>query len=242
MPDLAFVLLRGTARPDPARIEAHAADLGIPLVRTADDPLGYTLQNDARFLVMHVAAPHPDAAGMPPGPLSATPEEIRAHGSHLIVTALGLEGESPERDLEMAALTACAMAGGEALGAMLGHGVSFKKAALFRQLVDAAVERGQLPAELVVDLTAARESGDRMSFLTHGLRRYGREEFLVTCPISGRGAVDFVLSLARWMLMDPEKHLPTGDTVGRTPQEKVRIQRTKSPTGSGETVIRLDLP
>ena len=95
---------------------------------------------------------------------------------------------------------------------------------------------------VAVDITAAQESPSRMSFLTHGLRRYGREEFFMTCAIEGKGALAFVLSMTRWMLADPDKHLPTGDTVGRDADEKVPVQRVPNPTGDGTEVIRLDLP
>jgi hypothetical protein len=81
-----------------------------------------------------------------------------------------------------------------------------------------------------------------MSFLTHGLVRYGREEFLVTRPVSGEGALDLVFSMARWMLQDADKHLPTGDTLGRSEDETILIQREPNPTGSEDVVIRLDLP
>jgi hypothetical protein len=80
-----------------------------------------------------------------------------------------------------------------------------------------------------------------MSFLTHGLGRYDREEFYMTAPIEGRGALDFLLMLTRWMIVDPDKHLPTGETVGRDANERVVIQRVPSPIGEGSEVIRLDL-
>jgi hypothetical protein len=95
---------------------------------------------------------------------------------------------------------------------------------------------------VAVDVTAAQESPTRMSFLTHGLQRYGRDEFYVTCPVEGRGALSFVFDMARWMLTDPDKHLPTGDTVGRSEDERLAIQRVPNPTGKGPEVIRVDLP
>ena len=44
-----------------------------------------------------------------------------------------------------------------------------------------------------------------------------------------------------WMVQDPDKHLPTGDTVGRTAEERVTVQRVANPMGAGPEVIRLDL-
>ena len=80
-----------------------------------------------------------------------------------------------------------------------------------------------------------------MSFLSHNMPRYGREDFFVTCPVSGKGALDFVYMMVRWLYTDLEKELPTGDTVGRSPTEKIQIQRVPNPTGNGDTVIKLDL-
>ena len=126
---------------------------------------------------------------------------------------------------------------------MLGHGRVVHRARLFAEYARHAADEGQpLGVEVAVDITAAQESPSRMSFLTHGLRRYGREEFFVTCAIEGKGALAFVLSMTRWMLADPDKHLPTGDTVGRDADEKVPVQRVPNPTGDGTEVIRLDLP
>jgi hypothetical protein len=81
-----------------------------------------------------------------------------------------------------------------------------------------------------------------MSFMTHGLTRYGREEFYITCSRTGQGALDFVYMMVRWMITDPEKHLPTGDTLGRTAEERLVVQRVPHPGGGGDDVIRLDLP
>ena len=94
----------------------------------------------------------------------------------------------------------------------------------------------------MVDVTAAQESATRMSFLTHNLPRYGREDLYVTCRIEGKGALDFVYAMLRWMLVDPDKQFPTGDTVGRTPEQKVRVQRVPSPIDDAVQVVRLDLP
>jgi len=51
-----------------------------------------------------------------------------------------------------------------------------------------------------------------------------------------------VFAIARGLLADPPMVLPTGDTTGRTADEKVRIERVPSPTGDGPDVIYLALP
>ncbi len=88
--------------------------------------------------------------------------------------------------------------------------------------------------------SSAPEGDDRMSFLTHGPQRYGREEFWVTAARDGNEALEFTWMMARWMIYDPSEQLPTGDTIGRTAEEKIRVRRVLSPTGEGPEVIRLD--
>jgi hypothetical protein len=242
VPDLAFVLTNSTAAPEPARIVEAAKALGLDLRPTGDSPSTFEIDGGGAFIVMLVEAPHPDAPEMAYGPTSPDPDEAAAAQAHFILTALGLEGTPRERDTKMAALAATVIRNTDAVGAMLGHGVVFHKPGLFADMAELGMEEGELPAELAVDVTAAAEPDDRMSFLTHGMRRHGREEFYVTCPIQGRGALGFVFSMVRWMLDDRDKQLPTGDTVGRSADERLVVQRVPNPTGSEDTVIRLDLP
>jgi hypothetical protein len=141
-------------------------------------------------------------------------------------------------DIMLARLTTAVVRSSPAVAAMLGHGMCFHRAAFFAEVVEA--EDG-LPLLVCVDITRAPEPGDRMSMLTHGLVRHGREEFFVHASQRGKGALDFVISMARWMLTDPNKQLPTGDTVGRSAAEKIIVQRVPDPRGEGPDVIRLDL-
>lgn len=246
MADLAFVLVRQPTAPEPAAVAAAAARYGVQLTPTAsstDGVITFDIDGGASLAVATLAVPLPDAATRPIGLTSAPPEEVAAAPAHLIVTAFGLSGSARDRDTRMAQLTAAVIDSVDAVGALLGHGTLIQKAGLFADAARlAADEREPLMVEVAVDITAAPESADRMSFLTHGLRRYGREELYVTCPIQGTGALDFVLSLARWMLADPDAHLSTGDTVGRSAEEKILVQREPDPTGQGRQVIRLDLP
>jgi serine/threonine protein kinase len=150
---------------------------------------------------------------------------------------VGDDGRVRVLDFGMARITAAIVNASPAIAAMTAPGVVFHKADFFANVV----AESDFPMLVCVDVTMAPEDGERMSILTHGLQRYGREEFFVTCSQQGQGAVDFLLGLAEWMLADPDKHLPTGDTVGRTAEEKIVIQRVPSPTGEGPEVVRLDL-
>jgi AcrR family transcriptional regulator len=240
---LAFVLLERAESPDTAALVSAAQRLGLTLRPNPSDgddgPSTYEIEGGGTLMVMVVNAPHPDAAGMPTGLASPDDDALARVKAHYIVTALELPEDARIRDTLLAALTAAVVRASPAIGAMLGSGVAFHRADFFAEIVEAA--EGELPTLVCVDVTAAGEPDDRVSFLTHGLTRYGREEFFITASQRGKGAVDFLLDLVNWMLADPDKHLPTGETVGRTAEEKITIQRVPSPLGEGPEVIRLDL-
>jgi hypothetical protein len=239
--DIAFLLVPSAAYPKPEAVVAAAKAYGIALRSTSKtDPMTFEMDGGT-LMVMMIDAPHPDVPHMAIGPTSPTVDEMKAAPAHCIVTALGLEGTPRERDTKMAALAGAIIRPTKAIAAMLGHGAIFHKGELYAEMAALGAEEGALPCEIAVDVTAALEDGERMSFLTHGMERYGREELFVTCPVRGKGALDFVFMMTRWLLTDLEKTLPTGDTVGRSAKEKILIQRVPNPTGKGPEVIRLDL-
>lgn len=242
--DLAFVLARSAALPEPRAVIATARRLGLLLALESADPdiLTFAGPGSVALVVALMPAPHPDAPHMAIGPTSPSSEEIADTQAHFIVTILGLDGEPRTRDTHAAALATTVIENVDAVGAMLGHGVVFHRAQLFAEMAALGLEEGALPPELAVDVTIARTSETQVSFLTHGMARYGREEFYVTAPIAGHGALGFVFAMVRWLLTDPHKQLPTGDTVGRTPEERVVVQRVPHPTGDGPDVIRIELP
>jgi hypothetical protein len=242
--ELAFVTIERAVMPEPDRVVASAEALGLTMSCTDREAQSQTYEVDgATMIVSLMPAPHPDAPTMPVGPTSPTTEESTAARAHLMVVVMRPD-EAPalQVDTEVAALLSTVIDHVPAVGAMLAHGVVFHKARLYADMAKLGHEHGALPVEVAVDVTAARESAERMSFLTHGLARYGREELYVSCPIQGKGALDFIYGLARWMLSDPDRQFPDGDTVGRTAEEKIRIARVPNPRGEGSPVIKLDLP
>lgn len=244
MSDLAAVLLREARLPTPEVVVATAAALGLDLTGGAvdGDTMSFGLASGGTFHVGLISAPHPDAGATALGPTAITAAEARGAPAHLIVATRAVGGPRRLREATLAALTAAVIEHVPALAARLGHGVIFHKAAWFSERARAAAAAGALPAELAVDVTIARESEARMSFLSHGMVRYDREELYVTCSIRGTGGYAFVRDMVRWLLADPPKRLPTGATVGRSPTERVAIVRVHNPTGHGPEVIKLELP
>jgi hypothetical protein len=238
--DIAFILTNASEPISDDKIIAASEEMGFPLKRGKENG---TFDFEGGWVIAALMpAPHPDAPHMSIAPTSPSREAIAAHRSHVIVTAHSLPGDVRERDMYMAAVTGSVAKAYDAVGAMLGHGVVFHKADLFHDMAQAGLEEDELPAAIAVDITGATEGKDRMSFLTHGMERYGREEIYLTCPSKGKGALGFVFDLVNWMLGDMDHQFPTGDTIGRTAEEKLRIERVPSPAGNPKEVIRLDLP
>lgn|SRR5262245_20340546 len=245
MSKVAFVLLPRPALPGPEQVVRSARAGGVELwsVPSSEGMLSFEMAGGAGVVVALMPAPIPDALRMPVGPLSPPAERAAAAPAHLIVTALGLTGTDRDRDRTLAIVTAAVAQPVDPVGVMLSHGTVFYRGDVFVELVLTAASAGEpLPVEVTVDVTAAPESPTRMSFLTHTLQRYGREELLVTCPVRGKGALPFLYDLCRWLLSDSAPQFATGETVGRTAAEKIVVQRVPDPTGRGPLVVRLDLP
>ncbi len=256
MPSLSFILNKDLETLDPQKVIREAATMGLELVIEKEDEKpakdepevwSFGLAGERSLLVSHMPAPHPDVEHMATGPLSPDDmDELIAAPAHFIVIlmaeeASNAETETEQGDIEMAALTSAVMAGCSPVGVLMMPGVLFHRPELFANAAKTAVAENELPMLICVDVTGAMESEQRVSFLTHNMQRYGREELYVTASVEGEGAVGFVIDMMGWLLGDREYKLPTGETVGRTAEEKLKIQRVPNPTGEGPDVIKLDL-
>ncbi len=239
---LAEVLLERRAPLDAHAIARAAARLGLELEpRSSDGALAsFGLQGGELILTM-VDAPHPALDALASGPLAIEPDRIAHASAHVLVALRDHPGGVRERDLVLALAAGAVLDATGGLSVMLAPNVVFHRPELFRDFLELARAEAALPLELAIDITVAPEEDARMSFLTHGLERAGSEELFVTCSVEGRGALDFVLGVARWFYSQPELRLPTGDTLGRSETEKILIQRVPSPIDPSQTVVRLDL-
>ena len=240
---LSFVLLSEQAYPDPGKLIESASELGLSLTyeSSGENSMVFAVASGGQLLLGLMPAPHPDAHQMPTGPLSPDANVVAQHVGHYIITGFGLPGSELDIELTMCKLTAAVIVASPAVAAMLGPGLMFYRADVFAGMVATSAAEGQVPSAITVDITAERESETRMSFLTHGLHKYGREEFYLTAPIEGTGAISYLMMMVNWMITDRDKVLPTGDTVGRTADEKILIQRVPSPIPDKPNVIRLDM-
>jgi hypothetical protein len=240
--DLATVLLDQPHALDPSAITAAAARLGVSLKNVGTgDVTSFDVEGGGDVHLGLVKAPHPGASGPAFGPLAIDPAAIRDTRAHVLVTGRELPGDVGARDRLMLRLVAATLEATGGVSASLAPGVIFHRPGLVIDFAKLAAESDELPFEVAVDLTSARESEERMSFLTHGLARYGSEDLYLTASVNGKGALDFLFGVGRWFYSQPELRLPTGDTLGRSETERVTIQRVPSPIDPTRTVVRLDL-
>lgn len=244
-PPAVATLLTTSASVEADAILAQAAALGVGLRFAAQQPEGgrplvFEGPADVRVLVMPIDARYPNLDRIAPLPWSPPAEQLAAHRAHLLVAVLGLPAEPRVQDPVLARLALAVGRATDALGLLFGSGISVHRLDFASALLESQ-DATQVPVELVVDLRLFREPSGRMAVLTHGLPRYGREDFLVTAPTSAEDAISLARVMARWMIEDPKKELPTDDTVGRTDDEQLKVQREESPLHNGATVIRLDL-
>lgn len=243
MDELTSVILRAPSPIDDAKVCAAAARYGVALEAVSNDGETATFAlPEGEITLARMDGPHPALASMVSGPLAIEPEKIEGASAHLLVVGSDLPGDQRARELILTLVTVATLDAMGGLAAMLVPGVIFHRPELVHDLVELARGDAALPLELAVDVTIApEEEDDRMSFLTHGLARAGSEELYVTCSVRGRGALDFVLGVARWFYSEPTMRLPTGDTLGRSETERVLIQRVPSPIDPAQVVVRLDL-
>ncbi len=243
--DTAFVLVAPAGMPDESKLVDKALELGWSLTPSSEDAgesLAFDIADGGTLTVFQMPIPHPDAAELSRGLTSPDPDEAAAAPAHLVVVVSGQDGRTVrERDMRAVKATAAVTAACTCAGAMLGHGTVMHRAAVFSGLDAEDVESG-LPVIACLDVTLAAEGNGRVSLLTHGMARYGREELFVQCAEAEMsGGIDFTYTIADWLLSTPDKHVPTGDTVGRSPDEKIPVERVSSPVEPAETVMLLRL-
>jgi len=236
----AIILLSGPALPDPARLAARALSLsGLTLKNM--------LQKDPELLVLSsgggptlqvrlITAPYAAAAGMLRGLTSPAAGQAEAAPAHLEISATGLPSAPRRGDALLSRLVCAALLClEEPAAAMLGHGVMFHRAGIFLRTVQGE-QPGALPLGVCVDLTIAQEADTGLvTFLTHGMPRYGREDIYISAPRAmSPAALELAALMVRTLYEAPAGTLPAV-------QEGPELTRQPSPIDPDATVVRIDL-
>ncbi|PIE23446.1 MAG: hypothetical protein CSA62_07460 [Planctomycetota bacterium] len=238
-----FALLRENTLPSPERLGAAMVELGFELgeepIEVKEDSLLLPLAHGAALRLTLTPAQQSKLADLPPGLTSPPEEEIAKCKAQLLTVLQGIEGSPLTQDLLMCRATAAVLRVSPAIGAMFGRSRSIHDAKLWEG-IDADMNEEDPPIELMVDLSIADEGQGRLSILTHGMPRYGRENFHIFAPqTKGQDAAELCFHLVYELLSQPDLEYPSGTRLGRRAREKHRLDRGPSPINPKETVMIL---
>jgi hypothetical protein len=241
---VSFVLLKEARDLDAARISASHRDLfsGSALATDMDNDF-LTLRSSGHFTT-YVAStrgpvPNGEADGFAEysyGSILGAPR-VEEHGAHVIVITRSSGDsmiDSLQTHLRHTASVAHAL---DALGIYDGNAGATHIAPFYI----GAAQQETLPPHLVTGLSLAKESEICATVLTKGLRRLGLREFLITVPIEEmRSGVEYLLDLVGYVV-NRQEQLGDGETVGRSPEERLLVRHQRSPVNPAEEVVTLDL-
>ena len=249
-PGQALLLLDQPTLPDLTRLQAaarHLTGLAFTEQPPAKDPALICLSSSSLILEVRLRPVPYDGAGRLLRGLTSPPiGETEASPAHLELSICGLPADPRRQDALVSRLT-CALiqATPGTVAAKLEHGVMFHRAEVFVRTVQSE-QPGALPLGICVDLTVAQQGGDQpeplVTFLTHGMPRYGRQDIYITSP---RSRAPEALELAALMVRSlynsaPDAHA-TGQLVGPTTNTRLELKRQPSPINPSATVVRLDM-
>ena len=238
-----FVLTRSDCMPDPQRVIEHARSLGeeLRLVSGDEATLSFDVASGGGLFVTFIPVPHPETASTPRSVLTPTVEDLLTAGAHFIVAVTDRPGSPRDLDAALVRLAAAVVRSTSAVAVVPWPGVGFLDAGAFVDMAMEAVDGASIPTALDIAIEVRATDRERVVLLTRGMVRPGREELLVTTRGAPGDAIEFAFAIGGWLLDDPRVRIPTGDTVGRSATERVRVQRTKHPDDPSTTVVQLDL-
>jgi len=161
------------------------------------------------------------------------------HNAHLLVTSTCAPDGSSRQDVLLRHSRVVAAAA-TAYGASAVYEGNARATHPTPFYVDAIATEASLVVWTGVSLAS---DGGRTSILTLGAQNMlGVPDIMVTCARGGgNDALGFALDMLGYVLHRGAP-LPDGDTVGRTAEEKVRVQYVASPVDPARRVVKLDLP
>ncbi len=239
---MGVVLVREAVLPNVIEFRKAANRLGLHLTpvdrKKSTESLHFQRVDGSSLHISLMRMPHPDAADLCAGIRSPKLEDAKhAPAFYLVIYDRG-EQNVRRRDSLMARTLAAVVASSPAVGAKMNPGGFLHRPSAF-EAVAATENPKDIPLSVCVAFTIARE-GERCSILTHGMTRYGREDILVRAAVTeSMDAYKLAFFTSDWLLIDSDNNLPTGDTVGRDAQEKLKVEREPNPIRPAETVISL---
>lgn len=248
-PVIVFLLTLGNATVDPSAIvESHKRLMpgAAPLTIDASDPRAMQISagDDLHFFLAAMPKPVPNGEAEAKVQFSVSGLgsgwKLPAHGGHFI---LAYQGDSAlRRDHALTVFTTVAAAVAEsakAVGIYWGPAGATHEPKFFREIATRA--SAQPPVMLWAGVSLVR-SGGVVSLLSRGLpEQLGLPDLLLEAPgKQGNEALGFFFELLDYVVRR-NAPLADGETVGRSPTEKLPVRYVPSPAGGEAKVMRVEL-
>ncbi len=162
--------------------------------------------------------------------------EPSSHQAHLVAAGTA-EDRSAQALARFTRLVAAVAEASEATAVYWGEGQVTHPLAFF---VEVAREQA-VPAVLWNGVSIARD-GDRVSLLSLGMAQLGLRDLEITAPVSRSvEAMEWLFHLLGYVAGRGED-IPDGDTVGRSANERIRVQHRVHPVEAGSQVVHIAMP
>lgn len=209
----------------------------------ADDPAALHIRlGDDEVLAMPIAAPVPhgeaDEAARFSVSVFSSEEPLPPHAAHLIVTMLGQARPlDVDRKRRFTRLVAAIVQSTGAIGVYAGAAGATHPATFYVELA----RDTDLPLLLWTGVSLAGDEA-RLSLLSLGMAQFELPDLLLETPRAmGTDALGFFFDLLEYVLTRGAA-IPDGETVGRTPDERLPVTYVPSPIDASRQVFRVEVP
>ena len=250
---LAFVLLKEAAMPTAEDVERafnkYSCD-GATIEVTADEDkdrpiLTLRISDGTTIFALLVDMPVPkgEAEDRFPHSLASltSSEPLPSHSAHIMVMhSAAPKAASPVKAIsQFTTILAALVETSSSVGVYWGNAGATHPRDFF---LTAAAECGVTPRiTLWNGFSRARETDSTMSFLSYGMKQIGLPDlFLVFENQESGNALAMFFDLLAYVANRGEP-IPDGDTIGADDNERIPVRSVPSPTGTDETVWKVDL-
>lgn len=157
------------------------------------------------------------------------------HRAHLLVAQQGATGTEVEELVTFTRVVAAIVRATNAVGVYWGEG-----GATHHPEFVVNIAHSELPLPIWVGVSVAK-SASGPELLSIGMKQLGLPELLLTTPGLDGTVFELFYDLLAYVTRRGKK-LPEGDSVGRTPKEKLKVRYVASPIHPGEQVWNVVLP
>jgi len=168
---------------------------------------------------------------------------LAAYGAHAVVAAAGA-GESPvENAVLVTRVVACVVEAGSCVAVYWGNGSLVHMPGLFKDMAVEMMEGGSPVPPLWVNVLVSSD-GPRgpFSLSTLGMEKLGHNEFEIVAASTDRpGDLRMRLYEVAAYVLENGPVLKDGDTLGDSPEERIRVRVGRSRLGKPGRVVRLEM-